>query len=196
MRVTPPLRTALDLARWAPDLTEAVVALDLVLAADVVALDALHGAAAQLGGARGVVQARRAVALARSGVRSPWESRLRMTYVLDLGFPVPLVNPVVLGPDLTFVGIPDLLDQEAGLALEYDGASWTAAARRNGHRDVDQHRDDNVREELLERTGLFVTRVDKVDLAQQRARLLRRLAAARGHGLGRDRFRDRWRLEK
>jgi len=194
--VTPPLRTAVDLARWASNLTEAVVALDLVLGAGLVGLDGLRAALADVRGARGVVQARRAAELARTGVRSSWESRLRMAYVLDLGFPAPLVNPAVLGPDRTFVAMPDLLDEEAGLALEYDGASWTTAARSSGHRDVDQHRADNLREEQLERTGLFVTRADKEDLGRHRTQLLRRLAAAREHGLGRDRRRDRWRVRR
>ncbi|MBP2416367.1 hypothetical protein ACFFOM_06500 [Microlunatus capsulatus] len=194
LRVTSAVRTAVDLARWAPDVTEAVVALDLLLAAGLVTPAELVAGVEGAGRSRGVVGARRAVALATTGARSPWESRLRMAYVLNLGYPQPLVNPTVLDASGAVVGIPDLLDEEAGLVLEYDGASWTTAARRGGHRDVDQHREDNAREELLERTGLFVTRVDRADLVRHRTQLLHRLRAARTHALARDRTRDRWRV--
>ncbi len=194
LRFTGRIRTALDLARWAPDVTEAVVPLDAMLKCRAITKDALADQLPDIAGRRGFGQAAQAVELSRVGVRSGWESRLRMLCVLDLGFASPLVNQPIFDLDQTFLGAPDLLDPEAGLAMEYDGASWASATRPRGHRDVDQHREDNVREELFERTGLIVTRADKRDLTRHRNQLRDRLLAARADGLVRDRSRDRWTL--
>jgi hypothetical protein len=193
---TRPLRTAVDLAQWAPDVTEAVVALDTLLKARLVRPEALASAAADLRRVRGAPTARRAVELSRSGVRSPWEARLRMLWVLELGLPAPLVNRPVFDRSGRFLGIPDLLDEQAGLALEYDGMRWRSDRVAAGHRDPDQHREDNAREELFERAGLIVVRADKVDLIRLRRRLIQRLLDARTDGLQRDRRRDRWTIEE
>lgn len=191
--VTPLCVTAFDLARWAPTLTEAVAAIDAILGANLLPPKELEVVRTFVGpGAR---QIKAAVDLSRSGVRSSWESRLRMFWVVDLGLPVPLVNPPIFDQDGTFLGIPDLLDEAAGLAMEYDGARWSSAITA-GHRDVDQHRRDNHREEAFERTGLIVVRADKADLTRERAKLAMRLRAARADGLRRDRRRDRWTLRQ
>jgi hypothetical protein len=130
-----PLRTATDLARWAPTLTDAVIALDAMLLAGAVDEPGLARAAAQIHGLRGAKQARRALALARPGVRSPGETRLRLVYVLEAGgADNVLVNPRVHNRYGCFLGIPDLLDVEAGLALEYDGSRWADSDRESGHR--------------------------------------------------------------
>ncbi len=196
LRFTSPARTAIDLARWASDLTEAVVALDALLAAGVISGPDLVTAGARAQHNRGVRQARQAMVLARTGVRSPGETRLRMLYVLELSAPDPLVNCPVYDDSGRLLGIPDLLDVEAGLALEYDGDSWTDRARPKGHRDHDQHREDNAREEQFERTRLIVVRAGRADLGRHRAQLRFRLREARVDGLARDRTRDRWQLER
>lgn len=188
LRLTSPLRTAVDLACWAPSLTEAVVLLDLMLGAG---LSPESLAAATPKDRRGAVQARRAIALARPGSLSPGETRLRLLYVQDVGGPDPLLNPSLLDLDGRFVAMPDLFDEEAGLALEYDGASW-AGERPSGHRDVDQHRADNVREEVMERRNVIVVRADAQDVGTYRRRTVARVQAARQDGLSRDRRRDRW----
>lgn len=194
LHCTGPVRTAIDLARWAPDTAEAVVSLDAVLQARLTSRDMLLAGVDHFRGSRGMQQARRALVLTTTGVRSSWESRLRMFWILDLGLTPPLVNRAVFDRGGMFLGVPDLFDEEAGLVVEYDGASWRSDRAPAGHRDVDQHRADNVREELLERAGLIVVRVDKVDLTSMRDRLRRRLLSARADGLRRDRARDRWTL--
>lgn len=184
VHVTAPVRTALDLAREAADLVEAVVALDTLLRARVLhpqQLTHLAGVTAL----RGAAQARRAAALARPGVRSPWETRLRLFAVLELRLPEPAVNLPVFNLDGTFLGAPDLLDVEAGLALEFDGS---------GHRERERHRTDNVREEGFERHGLVVVRADSLDLTQHRAELGRRIVSGRRDGL-RNRGPRRWTTE-
>ena len=183
LRVTTVLRTAEDLVREAPDLVEAVVALDVLLEAGLVRQRSLGAELGACAGGRGARQARAAASLCRSGVRSPWETRLRL-FVLDLGLPEPLVNVPVFDLDGNFLGAPDLLDLEAGLAIEFDGA---------GHRERKQHRADNVREEGFERGGLVVARVDSLDLTTHRDELARRLRAAHADAL-RHRRPVRWTL--
>jgi hypothetical protein len=182
--ITTPLRTAFDGARWAADLVEAVTFLDQVAHALELDLRNLEGWCAP--GARwpGIKQLRTALPLADSRSASPWESRLRMFYVLQAGLPRPLVNRPVFDLDGNFLGIPDLLDPEAGLATEFDGRD---------HRGRRQHRSDNIREEKLKGSNLTVSRVDSLDL-QEPAQLRGRLRARHGQGMRRNRDLDRWTL--
>lgn len=78
MPVTTLLRATLDLALRAPDLTEAVVGLDAVVGTRCLTLERLQRASTGVRGRHGARQAVRAIELARLGVRSSWESRLRM----------------------------------------------------------------------------------------------------------------------
>ncbi|GAA3574230.1 DUF559 domain-containing protein [Microlunatus spumicola] len=192
--VTSPARTASDLARWAPDLEQAVVDLDALLQAGVVQESALALLAHDLGARRGARQARSAFNLARYGARSPGETRLRLTCVLGLGAPTPLLNPRVHDRLGRFLGLPDLLDPEAGLVLEYDGASWQDPERPDGHLDPEQHREDNEREEWFERNGLLVLCATGPDLARHRPGLISRMRAARAEGLLRGPARWTWRV--
>ena len=80
-----------------------------------------------------------------------------MFYQLQAGLPRPLVNRPVFDLDGRFLGIPDLLDPEAGLVTEFDGRL---------HRERRQHQTDNIREEKLEGSNLTVCRVDSLDLRQ------------------------------
>lgn len=183
LAVTAPFRTAFDTARWAPSVAESVVALDALAHFGLVGYVGLAGYLHARPGWRGVPQLRAALGLVDPGVLSPWESRLRMLYQLQAGLPRPRVNPQIFDDRGRFVAMPDLLDAEAGLALEYDGA---------GHRDRLQHNRDNAREEALEALGLIVVRADSHDLRHRRARLLERVLSARRRGLLRNRSHDHW----
>jgi hypothetical protein len=134
----------------------------------------------------GLGQFQRALALADPATVNPWESRLRMFAMLRAGLPRPLVNQPVFDLGGNFLGIPDLLDPEAGLVLEFDGQD---------HRRRRQHQADNIREEKLEVVNLTVCRVDSLDLRQP-VPLIERLRARRAQGMARDRGRDRWTLEQ
>ena len=191
--VTSLSRTAVDLACWAVSPTEATICLDLCLQAGLTLAEL---AAAPPRGRRGAVQARSAIVSARPGSRSPGETALRLLYVSEGGSPDVLCNPTLVDADGRFVAVPDLFDEEAGLALEYDGASWDSVERPTGHRDQRQHREDNVREEAMERLGIIVVRAGKGDLGQFRRQTAYRLRRARADGLARDRRRDRWRVER
>lgn len=181
--VTGVVRTAFDCARWSATLAEAVICLDAMLRFTSLTEPDLWDWLPRVRGWRGVRRARHALALASGRVRSPWESRLRVLYVVDAGLPTPEVNAPVtdLGTG-EIVAEADLLDHDAGLVLEFDGAE---------HRDRFQHNADNRREEGLESLNLVVCRVDSLDFADRR-RLLRRILDARGRGLRRDRRLDRW----
>lgn len=182
IRVTKPVRTAFDGARWAPTLSEAVVFVDAMLTqAKVDPRELLDYCRChpRMGGVR---QAREAIALGRAGVRSPWESILRVCYLREAGLPEPLLN-VPLFDGETFLGQPDLFDPEAAFAAEFDGKQ---------HRDREQHRRDNVREEKLESAGVTVSRCDSLDLTRHRPQFIARLQDGYRRGRTRDRSRDRW----
>ncbi len=130
---------------------------------------------------RGIVRVRAAVELGSERVASRGESRLRHTG-LEAGAGPFLVNAPVFDTSGRLVGIVDLLDEEAGLVLEYDGAD---------HRQPKRHSDDNSREEDLEDLNLTVVRATSYD-ATRLVALDRRIRVGRRRGLSRQRRYDRW----
>ena len=184
---TTPLRTAFDGARLAADLREAVVFVDMMLTTRLISWESLSAYVDDHPGWQGIQQARDACVLAVRGSRSPPETRVRMVWVLDAGLPTPLVNREVFAAhDGRLLGIPDCLEQKSATALEYDG---------DDHRDLENHTQDNVREELLEDHGLAVVRVARLDLAGARDRLVHRMIRTHVRQLGRNLSGDRWTLE-
>ena len=99
------------------------------------------------------------------------------------GLAMPQVNVPVFDQDGRHLGTPDLFDEEAALALEYDGTHHRALRRQTS---------DNVRTERLEAHGVTVLRATGLDLPDVPGRLFQCLLAARARGLDRDRCRDRW----
>ncbi len=183
VRVTSPLRTAFDLARLAPSLTEAVVVLD-VMARDLhVAPADVLAYATDRRRWRGTPRTREATALADARSASPQESRFRMLWVLDAGLPRPLCNWPVEDGAGHLLGVVDLLDLAAGTAGDYDGADHAAPERRSL---------DHARQEDLERHRLEVVRAAAPDLGRYRSRTVARLRHHRARGLRRDRAQDRW----
>ena len=161
--------------------------LDMMLTAGLMGRSDLEIVLGRYAGWRRIAVARRAVALAVEGSRSPPETRMRMVWVLDAGLPPPLVNPSVYAESGSLLGIPDALDPEAATFLEYDG---------DDHRDLVNHTADNIREELLEEHGLLAVRVTRLDLAGSRRALVDRMTRTRARGLARDRRVDRWSLTR
>lgn len=136
-------------------------------------------------GWRGIDQARQALALCDPMARNAWETRMRLVWQLDAGLPRPLSNPPLFDRFECLLGYPDLLDPEAGVVFEYDGA---------GHRRTRQHDKDNLREELFEDHGLVVARVSRANLAD-RPGLVARMRRTYARGMRRDRTSDAWTLE-
>jgi hypothetical protein len=166
-RLTSPVRTALDIARWEP-LPEAVAALDVLLARAIVGKDELTGTAESYDG-RGCRRVRRAVGLADPRAESPPESRLRVLLALA-GLPAIPQFPV-RDRDGRFVARVDLAYPEHRIAVEYDGA-WHGAPGQLGK--------DRRRQNLLTAAGwriVFVTAADMHDLEALVTQLRALLAA-------------------
>jgi hypothetical protein len=113
------------------------------------------------------------------------ESHLRYVWVVLAGLPVPLVNPSLVDESGVFIGSPDLLDREAGVVGEYDGAT---------HRGLTTHTNDNNREEGFENHDLIVVRATSLDVWPRRDLLVQRIQTAQRRGLARDSSRDAWGL--
>lgn len=187
IRITAPCRTAFDGARWADSLEDAVVFVDSVtkfLNLDLTEFRAYVAAHADW---TGVEQGLRAAELAMPGVMSTWESRLRICWLLDAGLPEPLVNVPIFDRSESFLGIADLFDPESGLVAEFDG---------DQHRQAEQHRLDNIREEKLEAANLVVVRSDKTDVRRVRRQLVGRLQDGYRRGRSRNRAQDNWTLRQ
>ncbi len=153
---TVPHRATFDAVRYAPNLREAVVALDMAAAAAITSVRRLATYVGTRQAWQGVQQARDAVVLASELSRSPQESRLRLLWQLDADRPRPLVNvPVFEGGSGRLLGYPDLLDPEVGLVGEYDG---------DDHRSPERHSHDVDREARFREHGLEVVRVTGPDL--------------------------------
>ncbi|QDP96736.1 hypothetical protein FOE78_13190 [Microlunatus elymi] len=179
------VRTAFDGARWSADLEEAVVFVEAMLAKTYLTNDQLNAFIVRQRGATGIGRAREVFELARPGVRSGWESRLRWCYCREAGLPQPLINRPVYTRSGALLGKPDLFDPEAALATEFDG---------EGHRDRWQHHNDNLREELFEDHNVTVVRSDSLDFRAARDGLIQRVIAGYRRGLERHLSKDRWTL--
>lgn len=174
-RVATLARAAYDSALDAPNLCEAVVAIDMSVSTVIeqgrTTLGNLACLMSQHAKTRGIVQARNALALASTRSASPWESRTRFLAARTCGFTGLEVNVPIFDLSGNLVGIADLLDRAAGLIIESDGS---------GHRAEEAHAEDNVREESFEVLDLFVSRVGALDHRDEPV-LVQRLQQARLH---------------
>ena len=154
-----PLRALFDEARRAEDVREATVAIDMMAAAEQTSISQLRLYVASRRGWRGVQQVRQAMDLANERSMSPNETRMRLIWLLDAGFPPPLANQPIFDRQGALAGIADLLDVEAGVVGEYDGADHRAARR---------HSQDVAREEFFRRLGLEYFKVVGPDMRSRR----------------------------
>lgn len=162
-------RAAFDAMRLAPSLVEAVVVADMTAYDELSSIQRMRAYVDAHTGWRGIGRARDALDLAHENSWSPNETRTRKIWVVDAGLPTPLVNHPVFDRRGRLLGYPDLLDEEAGLVCEFDGADHRRAAR---------HSSDVGREDVFRRHLLEVTRVTGPDLLVD-AVVARRLLAAR-----------------
>lgn len=149
--VTPPLRTAWDIAALEP-LGTAVAALDAMVGAGVVSIPRLTALARGSSGRWGVTRVRRALELVDGRAESPPESRVRVALVLAGLEPVPQYEVRVGGEVIARV---DLAFPEARVAIEYEGAY---------HFEGDQIVRDDVRYARLRAAGWIVIRISAPDL--------------------------------
>lgn len=166
-------RALFDEMRYARGVRAAAVAADMAAAAKLVSLLMLNAYIGEHPGWTGVEQVRRALALASEHSRSPRETEMRLIWVLDAGLPTPVCNRPVFTRDGRFVGKPDLLDVEAGVVGEFDGAD---------HRTAERHTRDVEREDDFRRLGLEYFKITGRDLAST-ARVVDRMLATRHRAL-------------
>ncbi len=124
-------RAVLDEIRRRPELGAAVTTIDMAVAAELTSLRRLGTRLQAHAGAPGIRAARRALAMASEHSRSPQETAMRLVWEVQLGLPRPLCNQPVFGRDGRLLGIPDLLDVDAGVVGEYDGADHLTRSRRS-----------------------------------------------------------------
>jgi hypothetical protein len=119
LSISTPEQTFLDLAAVGNGLVDLVVVADGLIKLGRTSPQQLAEAAEQWNGRRCRI-ARRAAAMARSGVDSPQETRLRLLLVLA-GLPEPKVNLIIRGPDGSWRRRYDMAYEEFRLIIEYDG---------------------------------------------------------------------------
>jgi hypothetical protein len=170
LRVTTAIRSVTYEMRYAASIGAAVVAADMAMQADLVSTRELWAHALTHPGWTGVPQCREAIMLTDENSWSPQEtSALRLVWVLEAGLPHPLCNIPVFDRSGRHVGTPDILDEEAGVAGEYDGSVHLQLARRAR---------DLRREEAFRSVGLEYFTVLAAD-ARDRAGVVRRMRATR-----------------
>lgn len=138
-------RSVTYLMRHATTLAEAVTALDMAAYNDLVSIREVRRYLPSLATWTGIPQCRRAVDLSEENAWSPREVVMRMIWTSVAELPHLWCNRPVFDRFGHHLGTPDLLDEEAGVALEYDGSAHLV-----GH----QHRKDRDREESFRRVGL------------------------------------------
>jgi hypothetical protein len=185
VRCTTVQRALFDELRRHTSFREAVVSAEMTFAARLISTRLMRDYVAQRSGWTGVPRVRKVLELAGEDSRSPQETRMKLVWMLDAGFPPPLCNRAVFDLHGNLLGIPDLFDPLAGLVGEYQGAD---------HKDGSRHRRDVAREELFRDHGLEIFELVGGDLRH------RRLAAARmANARARARFLPpescRWTLE-
>ncbi|MDN4174484.1 hypothetical protein QWY28_16105 [Nocardioides sp. SOB77] len=157
LRVTTAVRSVCFEMRYAAGVRAATIALDMAAAADLVSIAEVQAYADTCNGWTGIPQARAAIGLASENSWSPMEVEMRLVWELDAGVPTPAMNQPVFDRSGRHLGTPDLLDVEAGVVGEYDGALHLERRRRT--RDI-------TREHAFRAVGLeyfTMTAADRID---------------------------------
>jgi hypothetical protein len=131
VRITIPVRSVDFEMRYAEGLWAAVEVLDMAAYSDLVSIDEMWRYALAHSGWTGIGQERHAIALADENSWSPEETWTRLVWVVVAELP-PLVlcNRPLFDRRGNFIGTPDLIDEEAGLIIEYEGTVHLDKARR------------------------------------------------------------------
>ncbi len=121
IRLTNAVRSAWFEMRYADNPRTAALALSLAAYSDLVSIEELAGFAAVHPGWTGAPKCREAIALAEENIWSPKELEVTHVWSLDAGLPRLLCNAPLFDLQGRFFATPDLLDVEAGLAIDYNG---------------------------------------------------------------------------
>jgi len=166
--ISTPEQTFLDLAAGGVGLVDMVVVADGLIKAGHASPQRLIEAADQWNG-RGCRLARRAASLARDGVDSPQETRLRLLLVFA-GLPEPRVNLIIRGRDGSWRRRYDMAYEHVRLIIEYDG--------RQHAEDTSQWRSDIYRREELDQIRWRLVVVTSEGIYREPLRTLERVRDA------------------
>jgi len=136
--------------RYAYDEVDAAVALSMAAYSDLVSVDELAEFAWLHPGWTGAPRCRRGIPLAEENAWSPQEVRLHAVWQVRAQLPRLRCNERIFDRAGRHIATPDLLDVEAGLAVEYDGPT---------HLRVTERAKDVRREELYRRHRVEYLRV-------------------------------------
>jgi hypothetical protein len=179
-------RALYDETRWSPADRRAVVAVDMTVAAGLIGVEEFRAYVESRPAWTGVYRARFAADHAIADSRSPQESLMRLAWILDAGLPQPVCNHPIFSLDGELLGYPDLLDVEAGVVGEYDGADHLRRDRRSR----DRTREERFRDHGLEYFCVVQGELGLGDL------VARRMVAARRRALFLPPERRLWTLDE
>lgn len=145
--IVSPVRALYFAMRYAANPRQAVRFVDMTAYADLVSLPEITSYAHAHPGWTGAPQARDALMLADENAWSPMEVDTRLCWRIDAGLPPTLTNRPLFDRGGRHLATPDLIDVDAGVVVEYNGAVHLDPARR---------RLDVSREELYRSLGLEV----------------------------------------
>jgi hypothetical protein len=153
VRVTTAQRAFVDVATTL-DEANLIVLGDAILRERLATVASLAAAVERADGRRGVVRARHAIPRLDGRSASPPESLVRVR-IEDAGLPLPALNVNVFDSLGGWIACPDLLYEEAKIAIEYEG---------DHHRKRRQFGLDVARDQLLIHAGFVVVRAGPRDL--------------------------------
>jgi hypothetical protein len=130
LRITSPVWATCFAMRHARSLRDAVVVADMAAYNDLASLNEVAELVATIPGARGITRCRAALDLANENTWSPREVDFRLIWELGAGMSRALCNVPLFDRAGNLIGTPDLLDLEAGIVGEYDGALHLQGAQR------------------------------------------------------------------
>ena len=172
--ITTHVRSVCFEMRYAASDREAVVILDMALCSDLVSLAEVAAYVALLNGWIGVGRCRIALLLADENSWSAMETRMRLIWIIDAGFPRPRCNAPVFDLDGRHVGTPDLLDVEAGVVGQYEGELHLEGQRRGK---------DLEKEAAYRRLGLEHVTMVAADRRSPETTIVPRMQEARARAL-------------
>jgi hypothetical protein len=164
MRVTLPVRTAVDLACRYPADT-AVAAIDALARATRLKVSDIELAAQRHPGRHGLARALKAIELVDPGAESPRETWLRLL-IVRAGYPPPETQIPICNEYGVLIGRVDMGWRELKIALEYEGSH---------HRGPERFTQDIRRMDEMTEAGWIVIRVTARDT---QATVLRLIASA------------------
>lgn len=145
--------------RHATSVVEAVKAFDMAAYDDLVTIEELRRCTAAVMGTRtGTPQLRAALPLLSENSWSPQAPLMRCTWHLEGNRPMPLANRPVFDLEGRHVGTPDVIDLEAGVFGQYEGAAVHLVAPQ---RSTDIRQEASYRDLGLE--GVTMVAEDRAD---------------------------------